>query len=96
MARLVHSIVRKTIRQGGIGTQRQKPQGSKDTTSWILQPVWCQIYILCVCVLLGLGLWAYTLSHSTSSFLWRVFSRYSHLPRLALNCYTPDLCLLSC
>jgi hypothetical protein len=41
---------------------------------------------------------AYTLNHSTSPFLWQVFSRqgFEHdLPGLALNLDPPDLCFLS-
>jgi hypothetical protein len=53
---------------------------------------------VCVCGVLGLQLRAYALSHSTSPFLWRVFSRYglaNYLPRWASNLDHPDLCLLS-
>jgi hypothetical protein len=47
---------------------------------------------------LGLELRAYTLSHSTSPFLWRFFSKeglLNYLPGWALNNDPSDLCLLS-
>jgi hypothetical protein len=54
---------------------------------------------LCVCVVLGFKLRAYTLSHSTSPFLWWVFFwnrvSWTICPGLASNCDPPDLSLLS-
>jgi hypothetical protein len=47
---------------------------------------------------LGLELRTYTLSHSTSPFLWWIFQdrvSWTILPRLALNLDPPDRCLLS-
>jgi hypothetical protein len=49
-------------------------------------------------LILGLELRAFTLSHSTHPIFVKGFSRQgllSYLPRLALNCSSPDLCLLS-
>jgi hypothetical protein len=50
-------------------------------------------------VILGLELWAYTLSHSTSNFFVKVLFRdrvsEHYLPGLASNWDRPDLCLLS-
>jgi hypothetical protein len=42
-----------------------------------------------------LELRTFTVSHFTSLFLWRVFSKANYLPRLALNRDPPDLFLLS-
>jgi hypothetical protein len=46
---------------------------------------------------LGFELKVYTLSHSTSPFSCFFFFSFfeNYLPRLALNCNPPDLCLLS-
>jgi hypothetical protein len=54
-------------------------------------------FYLFIFAVLGLELRAFTVNHSTSPILWRVFQdRVSWIfVRLALNCYPPDLCLLS-
>jgi hypothetical protein len=53
---------------------------------------------VCFFSALGFELRDYALSHSTSPFLWWVFSRRSltnYLPGLTSNRDPPDLCLLS-
>jgi hypothetical protein len=56
------------------------------------------LHFLCVCMVLGFELRAYTLSHSTSPFFFIIsFKIESHelFAQLASNHDPPDLCLLS-
>jgi hypothetical protein len=56
------------------------------------------LFFIFIFLVLGFELRAYTLSHSTSPFFVKGFSRWglsNYLPGLASNLDPPDLCLLS-
>jgi hypothetical protein len=70
-------------------------------TSWVFlvfSPTWTLLLLVFVCFLYwGFDLRTYTSNHSTSPFLWRVFSREGpakYLPWPASYRYPPSLCLL--
>jgi hypothetical protein len=82
------------------GTKVQRSGGSKKMMGGGHKKTQTILVCVCVrvCVVPGLELRAYTLSHSTSPFCVRYFRDrvlWTYLPRLALVLGPPDLCLLS-